>query len=51
MALMGLFRVFTAIGAVFRARSFIAPFKPESTDRGRQVSDLKWSKGAPLNLG
>ncbi len=25
--------------------------KPESTDRGRQVSDLKWSKGAPLNLG
>ncbi len=24
---------------------------PESTDRGRQVSDLKWSKGAPLNLG
>ena len=25
--------------------------KPESTDGGRQVSVLKWSKGAPLNLG
>ena len=27
MALMGLFRVFAAIGAVFRARSLIAPVK------------------------
>ena len=27
MALMGLFRAFAAIGAVFCARSFIAPFK------------------------
>ena len=25
--------------------------KPESTDRGRQVSVLQWPKGAPLNLG
>ena len=25
--------------------------KPESTDGGSQVSALKWSKGAPLNLG
>ena len=32
MALMGLFRVFAAIGAVFCARSFIAPFKPRSTE-------------------
>ena len=25
--------------------------KPESTEGGRQVSALKWPKGAPLNLG
>ena len=32
------------------ARPPASPY-PESTDGGSQVSALKWSKGAPLNLG
>ena len=28
-----------------------ATYKPESTDSGRQVGELKRQEGAPLNLG